>query len=365
MKNVLNEGKSALVEIKRELLTLEEYKAKLKASLASEEKFEKELRQREKKMTDEISSTIKKRRNSIENRYDSEINKSKGQLKKESSKREKTKDEKMSKRIKEETASFVSDNRILKSEIKSILKKEKMPFFCQWNYYFSIYRPQNPRDIATIAVSIILLVIILPLLIILITPWEENMFLKVLCYVVDILLLGGLYIVLGNTINSWHEAALGEIYAKKKVINSNNRKIKKKTRKIKRDKDESIYNLDKFDKKMDNINESIDDLVKDKKAELETFENSTKHIIEEEITERYSKELEELREKYKDASKDSERLEDVVKKMTLDISKKYESYLGKDLLKVDKIDALIEIIDKKEAKKISEAISVYKSRYTI
>jgi hypothetical protein len=58
-------------------------------------------------------------------------------------------------------------------------------------------------------------------------------------------------------------------------------------------------------------------------------------------------------------------LEDVVKKMTLDISKKYESYLGKDLLKVDKIDALMEIIDKGEAKKISEAISVYKSRYTI
>ena len=365
MKNILNEGKSTIVEIKREVLTLEEYKAKAKAARASEEKLEKELRQKEKEMADEITSTIKKRRNGIENTYDSQINKNKGQLKKVNSKREKSKDAKMSERIKEETATFVSDNRLLKSEIKSILKKEKMPVFCKWNYYFSIYHPKNPMDILTIAVSIIVLAIVLPLLIILVTPWDENMFLKVLCYVIDILLFGGLYIVVGNTVNSWNEKALKEIYEKKKIINSNNRKIKKKTRKIKKDKDESIYNLDKFDKQLDNISDNIDDLMKKKKEELEAFENSTKHVIQEEIKDRYREDIEDLRDELKEVSKDCERLEEVVDKMTLDISKKYEAYFGKDLLKVDKLDALIEIIDKGEAKKISEAISVYKSRYTI
>ena len=58
-------------------------------------------------------------------------------------------------------------------------------------------------------------------------------------------------------------------------------------------------------------------------------------------------------------------LNDAVNKMTLDFSKKYEGYLGKDFMKVDKLDALIEIIDKKEAKTISEAIDVYKNRYKI
>lgn len=364
-RNILSEGKGTIKEIKQELLVLEEYKEKERNALSLEMKYEKEIRQKEKQVEDEISSTTRKRRNDIESTYDGQINKGKSQLKKVNARREKSKDEKMSERIKEETLSYVSENRLINADIRSLMKKDRIPFVCKYNLYYSIYYPAGPLDLVKMAVAALIVFVVLPALIILITPWSEGTFLKILAYVVDILLFGTIYIVVKNTFNSWHETALKQIRTKKNLINHNKKEIRRIKKGIRKDKDESRYNLGKYDKELDEINENINDLVKKKKDALGTFENSTKNIIENEITERHEKELNKLKEAHAKAKKDADRLDDVVSKMTLDISTKYDAYIGKELLKPDKLDALIEIIDKGEAKNISEAIAVYKSRYTI
>lgn len=365
MKNILDEGKNKIKEIKQELITLEEYKERAKNAQNQEIRYEKELRQKERDVEDEITSTIRKRRADVEKSYDTQINQTKSKLKKVTDSREKDKNKKMESRIKDETSELVSANRLIKSDIKSIIYKDKIPSICRTDFYFSLYRPSQIKDFVTIIVVIAILLAALPWGIFAVTPWEEGPFLKVLAYVVIVLLFGGAYIIVGNTINSWHKDQLDKIYQKKQQIKCNKKEIKKIIHHIKHDKDDSIYNLGKYDKEMDEINDNVDELVKQKKDALATFENSTRNIIESEIKSRNEKQIDELAKNYNKAGKDASRLMDVVDKMTIDISSKYEAYFGKDLLKVDKMDALIEIIDKGEAKTISEAISVYKNRYTI
>ena len=48
--------------------------------------------------------------------------------------------------------------------------------------------------------------------------------------------------------------------------------------------------------------------------------------------------------------------------INLDISDKYESYLGRDFLQPSKIEALQKLISDKEASNLIEAIDLYKRR---
>ena len=53
-----------------------------------------------------------------------------------------------------------------------------------------------------------------------------------------------------------------------------------------------------------------------------------------------------------------------IKSLSLDISSKYETYLGKENLSVPMLDSLTDIIDKGNAKNVAEAIAYYKNNLT-
>lgn len=365
MKNVLNEGKKTVIDIKTELATLEEYQKKVNEAKTRQNKYEKDIRLKNREIEEEIMTVIKKRRADVEGTYKTQINKKKSELKKKSTNREKIKDKKISDRIKEETQEYVDSNRIINNDIKEKINKDKLPYICKSDLFISLFMPCNLFDLIKILISGLLSMVLAPLIIIFLTPWEENLFVKVLLYTVIILLVGGCYIVIRNTVVANNHQALDNIRNKKKAIKSNKRKIKAITRKIRNDKDESQYNLDDLDIDIDKINEDIDKFMQSQKDEIATFDNTTRYMLENEIRSKHEAKLKELENGYQKARDDVNRLTDVVDKMTLDISKKYDGYIGKEFLKIDKLDALIEIMDKGEAKTISTAIDVYNKKYSI
>ena len=56
--------------------------------------------------------------------------------------------------------------------------------------------------------------------------------------------------------------------------------------------------------------------------------------------------------------------ESKIKTLSVDISSKYETYLGKENLSVPMLDSLLDIIDKGNAKNVAEAITYYKNNLT-
>ncbi len=359
--NILSKGSKELKVIKKELLTLEDYKDKQKKLINEESKIVKNIRTKEKECEDEIISTTRKRRNQLEQSYDKKLGKNQAQTKKIKSDKDKQKTAKINERIKEETKELVSSNANIKSEIKTIMIKEKMPFICKTDLYFAIYRPRRFMDLIRILITLACLLAAFPILICKVVLDTDSVFAWVMTYIIIIGVAALIYILIGNTINSWHKKALTEIYDKKVQMRANNRKINKIKRRIKNDKDESSYGLEHYDKELKELSKSLSGIAKDKKKALDTYENTTKNVISDEITSRYQKEIDKLTESLNKVREEISSFEDAISRGSLSFSDKYEPYLGKEFLVPDRIDALIEIIDNGDAKNISEAINVYKT----
>ena len=359
--SILSKGSKELKVIKKELLTLEEYKDKQKKLINEESKIVRNIRAEEKACEDEIISTTRKRRNQLEQSYDKKLGKNQAQTKKIKSDKDKQKTAKINERIKEETKELVSSNANIKSEIKTIMIKEKMPFICKTDLYFSIYRPRRLADLLRILVALVCVLGVFPMLVGKLILDVDSTFGWVMTYVVIVFVVALIYILIGNTINSWHRRPLGEIYNKKEQLRANNRKINKIKKKIMNDKDESAYGLEHYDKELKELSKSLSGIAKDKKKALDTYESTTKNVISAEISARYQKEIDKLEESLKEVREEIASFEDAISRGSKSFSDKYEPYLGKEFLVPDRIDALIEIIESGGAKTISEAINVYKS----
>lgn len=362
MGNVLSKGSKELKIIKKELLTLEEYKEKQRKLTQQEAKIVKNIRGKEKECEDEIISTTRKRRSELEQSYDKQLGKNQAQTKKIKSDKDKQKNAKVNARIKEETKEYVSANANINSEIKTIMIREKMPYICKTDFYFSIYRPKRLGDLIKIIITLACLLVAFPMLISRVILDSDSMLSVVLSALVIATIAGVIYIMIGNTINSWHRNALTEIYNKKQQIRVNNRKIKKIKRKIVNDKDESGYGLEHYDKELKELSKSLSGIAKDKKKALDVYENTTKNVISGEITSRYQKEIDKLNEELAKVRDEISSFEEAISRGSLSFSDKYEAFLGKEFLVPDRIDALIDIIDSGEAKDISGAINVYKTK---
>ena len=360
--NILSKGSKELKVIKKELLTLEEYKDKQKKLIGEESKVVKNIRNKEKECEDEIISTTRKRRSQIEQSYDKQLGKNQAQTKKIKSDKDKHKLAKVNERIKAETSSLVSANANIKSEIKTIMIKEKMPSICKTDIYFAIYRPRRLADIIRILVLLAFLLGVFPVAICKYVLEVESTFAWIVTYILIIGVSALIYILIGNTINSWHRKALLDISNKKEQIRANTRKINKIKRRIIKDKDESSYGLEHYDKELKELSKSLSGIAKDKKNALDTYENTTKNIISSEITARYQKDIDKMNETLAKIREEIASFEDAISRGTISFSDKYEPYLGKEFLSPERIDSLIDIIDGGEAKNISEAINVYKTK---
>ena len=75
---------------------------------------------------------------------------------------------------------------------------------------------------------------------------------------------------------------------------------------------------------------------------------------------RYREELDALRARSKEVEQEQKSVEEKVKEYYLMVSKQYETYLGKDMLTVAKLDRLIKRIESGEASNIGEALALEK-----
>lgn len=117
-------------------LELEQRKEQL-----SDEKIrlEKAIDSEKKAVESEITGTIKKRREEVAKTYDQETAQVREQLKKARSGREKKRAKGVRGRVEEETADLYLENGDIKRQIKAILKKDRVPGFCNTKLYYALY----------------------------------------------------------------------------------------------------------------------------------------------------------------------------------------------------------------------------------
>lgn len=351
----LREAKTAVLEL-REMQQQEQQLAKqLKQN-------QKQLESDKKEVEERISQTTKKRMAEITASYDKELGKGQEQLKKARSKREKAKNQGVRERIVDETTDLRDDNRRLRLQIKTVFQQNHVPSVCNTNLYYALYFPRQFGEILKLLLFLVLAFLALPYSIYFVVG-RQNVVYLVGIYFVCILLFGGVYVILGNRTRDRYSAALKEGRLLRDEIHANDRKIRVITRNIRRDRNETIYDLQKYDDEIARIEQELAQTVAKKKEALNAFETVTKNIIADEIHAGSQEKITGQSVQCEQEEKKLTELQRTIKERNLYITDCYGSYLSREFLEPDKLDALAEIMTNGTVTNLSEAMQQYQKTY--
>lgn len=358
--NILSAGIEQLNEIKENLKKLNDNTDNSKHLKEETEKLERAIKKLEKEVADEISQTIKKRRGEIENTFDKEINKIKDKAKKIKEQRNKAKNLKISERMGLETAELRKENNNLRLEAKTIVKQERLPLFCNSKLYQALYFPSCFTDILLIIAVLAIVLLLIPCGIYFYLLPENKIVYLVLSYVATVIVFGSIYLAIGNITRNKYLEKILQIREIRKQIRANKKKISAIKRKIKRDRDESGYDLNRFDDELAALDKSEDEILSQKKEALTVFDNVSSKVIANEIQELHKDKLNKLKTELGNAKDSLKQTEEKIKALTIKIASEYEPFLGKDLMTLDRLETLTNIILAGNATSISEAIAFYR-----
>ena len=151
---------------------------------------------------------------------------------------------------------------------------------------------------------------------------------------------------------------LGRKY--RNMVNKNDRKIREIRRSVEKDTDESQYGLDEFDQKLEEIRDEEEEVREKLNEALKTFDEETAVNIRGEIEERRMPAIEEARKVRDELAAGLEEKEKAYQAKSLEISEGYVSHIGEDMMRPEKLDDLVHIMESGEADTISEALSRYR-----
>jgi len=356
--NILYGDIDELKTVRDELKALEDVKKKVDDFTLATQRLEKDVRAEEKLMSDIIDSTVKKRREQVVENFDKEIKKAQDRLKKIRGNRDKVKNKRMNERIKLETDDFVQENKNLKEEIKTYYRQKRIPAVFNWDFLYGLVFFVDYADYIRIAVIALLSVFGIPSLVV--NLLHIHVFFEVILFMLMAAVVPFLYVLLFRYARMDNRGIFiekRELYYK---IRKNKRQIKRITKSIHKDKDEESYDLGSYDDDIDDLEDSINDMVRKKNQVLSKFETITKPEIIDEITERETPHIEALKVKLNQAQLELKSYSDSQQKMSVQIASNYAAYIGNENMTLQKIDRLMDIMKDGRAKTIGDAVNIAK-----
>jgi hypothetical protein len=166
--------------------------------------------------------------------------------------------------------------------------------------------------------------------------------------------------MIGSRTKERHTEEILQVKRIRSNVRVNKKKIAVIKNNIKKDRDESAYGLQNFDEDLAKLEREAADISIQKKDALEAFDHTTSQIIAAEIKGIYEDKLSTLKTDYDKTSAESKKAEEKIKALTIKIASEYEPFIGKDLMSLERMDALINIIQAGSATTISEAVAFYR-----
>lgn len=369
-ENVFDEKQDYIIAARDEVIKRDEYAANVDRMKQQNKKLSKNIASEEKSISDEIATTIRKRRQEIQSTYDDRLDDNRARKKKVANKRDKKKEERMDKRYHEETKELRESDKDLQVEMQTLLRKYKLPSFCGKKLYFALFYARNVKEFGLKILSFLIgfcgipgLVTILVKKLVLDTKKDINVaFWCALVAAGTFILLLLIYFAIYSRTKIKHMDALTQARSIRDKMIANKRQAKAIRHSISKDHDDSQYNLDAYDEKLDNLDAEADAIGKEKQEALRTFEEETTAMITEEINNRRLPALEALKEEKASLENEVAAEEKRFSDQTLLVANKYAAVLGEDLCRQDKLEELIAIMQEGQAETVSEAIRVYKGQ---
>ena len=357
-KSILMGGVAELEKIKAKLIEQIELAKGISERTIKSQRLEKETAAEEKYVVDTIESTINQNRGEIENGYDKQLSENNKKLKNLQSKRESAREKAMKKRLKREIKAIKAEIKALHKEVKSTFKENKIPKFCDADWYYSLFQTTDRKEFAIFALTTVVLLAIIPNGII----YFIDVFwvFRVLLYIAIIIVLVLIYIL----IFKWTKASKREVFMEMKPlrikIKENKKSIKPTKKFIKEDPDVSTYGLEEMDDEISILQTDIQSLEEDKINALNQFDTVTAVNIKKEITDGSKEKIANLKKENTETLKELKTMENEHKKVSAFIASNYEVHMGSRFMNVDQIQRMIKLIEEEKASVIAEAMGMLK-----
>ena len=376
-ENVFQENVDYLIEARKTLILVDKIKEELETQRVAAKRLKKTVEVEHKAIEDEVSSTLKRRKEEIAATYDKEIEVNRAKIKQIRSKRDKKKNQRMNQRMQEETYEVKEKNRQLMTEMRTKFKQAHLPGFCCHKWFYNVFLPETVMEYILFFVVSVLFMLGVPVLLALLIgnnvdycqmfsekDFQESMFRSVVTATFFSGLFGIIYFFVYTLISKWivmkHKDVLDEGKVILQRIKANQKSIKAIENFIHKEKDDSIYNLEHYDEKLLELEKEAVKIVEEKQNALNLFENDTKNLIIEEINKRRMPKYNQMKEEERELEDYLNRLEEELQVNTLTLSNQYEAYLGKKYVNRETLENLIKIMKSGEADTVSEAINYFK-----
>ncbi len=348
-------------EAREALAGLEAMKASQIELDLTEKRLAKSLASQKKIVEDQVNTTVKRRREELVRRYDSEIAKVQDTIKKIKTKREKSKQQSMKERITAQQSPYLAENKEMNDKIKGLFKQNQVPAFCNSLVYYSLYFPRTMKEVIMMMVIFAVCCIAIPCGVFALLPEKKTLWL-ILIYLVIIVVFGGIYILIGNMTKDKHLATLQEAGVIRRQMAKNVKKMNSIKRSIKREKTEEHYDLSSFDAELAEKEKEKADLQAKKDEAVAHFENTVKPSITEEIVAASRDKITQMEEEHKQTSISIAQKAEQVKQETFRIGRDYEAQIGKEFMQQDKLSALLNLLEGGQATTITEAENLYREQ---
>lgn len=357
-QSILNGGIDELNAIQEKLEKRDSIKEEIENVIIRTGKLEGDVSFAEKETQDIIDSTVKKRMSEVSASFDKEINDEKGKLRAARSKRGKAKNKGIKRRMDAETEELRKNVRDLKTDIKTVFKAKGVPGFCNTGYYYSMYCPKSLHDWIVLACTVVICILAVPMALYFVLDWFWLW--KALFILGVIAVFIAVYVTIWLSTKDRFEATIVEMRGKRDAININKKEIRKIKNSIRKDKDESRYNLEDFDEEIREIESRIKVTADKKRQALEEFDKKTKPAIISEITGRNREKIEAMRKELGELTGRRRALESEAKDIAYEITSSYEAFLGAEYMAPGRIEELKSVIQSGNASTIIEAVNYIK-----
>jgi len=360
-QNILTGNIICLNQIKSDIREHNVAKEKIEPIKIAIKDLEKNIESSEKMVKDEIESTLKARREAVALGFDKEIESDQEKLKKIQSDRDKARLKGVKERISVETSSLREDNKGMKDEIRAAFKSNKIPVFCNTRLFLALFMTKGVKDIFVCIVTFFITFLALPSATYYFVPNMPDWSLIVI-YVVLVAIVFTAYKLISEKVKFPHLEVIQGLMKTKDRISENKRKISKIVHAIRKDKNEEMYGLGRFDEKINIIISDIEKFEAKKSLALEDFNNQVKPNIISEIEGKDRNRIIALKTDLDKKNSILAEMEEKVKEQRIYIASNYEAYLGNEFATPDKLEALAEIMNTGGAETIGKAIAVYKTK---
>ncbi|MBR1507705.1 MAG: hypothetical protein IJ619_06860 [Eubacterium sp.] len=367
----LSEGREYLSTMQEELAEVERLKRELDGLKSDQKKLEKDIVSTEKSIKNEIASTIKRKRNDLKDEYAQkthEVNNEKKGIEQQKSRK---RSREVAARVGDETSMLVNENKEIRKDIMRYLRENRVPKIFRNRVFEVLFDPVGLVDWGEFLAAGFVAFLLIPWLIYQLGQFtgiynelntaNKKVFLVILVAVWIILVLVVYFLIYAN-VKMKYKDVFTQTRELRREINVNDKKINDIKRNIHRDKDDSKYDLDEFNVKIQLAEEKQEAINFDRNNALKDFDENVTKSITDEITEKRTPELEEKKKALEELIEKTEEINAEYDSASADIDSKYISELGADIVRPDVIDKLAKIMDEGKASTIGDAIEVLKGK---